>query len=60
MANDRREPTGSRLPAEGKGIVLGAGAGIALGAAFCNPGVGMVLGAALGLIFGPALLRRLG
>jgi len=29
-------------------VVLGAGAGLILGAAFGNPGVGMVLGAALG------------
>ncbi len=41
-----------------KGIALGAGLGIIVGAALSNPGFGLVLGAALGLILGPALVRK--
>ena len=60
MPDNQRKTTNSENAARGKGVALGAGAGIVLGAAFGNPGVGMVLGAAAGLVFGAALLNKLG
>ena len=60
MARNQRESTSNQNPSKGKGVVLGAGAGIVFGAALGNPGAGMVIGAALGLVFGPAVVRKLG
>lgn len=36
-------------------IAMGAGVGVAMGAAFGNPGVGVALGAGVGLAFGSAM-----
>ena len=41
-----------------RGVAMGAGAGLVIGAVFHNPGTGLVLGAAAGFVF-PALLERL-
>ena len=60
MEDNQRKSTSNDRSSRGKGVALGAGAGIVFGAAFGNPGAGMVFGAALGLVFGPALVRKLG
>ena len=58
MSNNQRDTNGIKGADRTKGVALGAGVGIIIGAALSNPEFGMVLGAALGLIAGPTLVRK--
>ena len=57
--DDQQDQRGVSGANRAKGVALGAGAGMIVGAALGSPGVGLVLGAALGLIVGPSLVRKM-
>lgn len=50
MTQPSKDPTSRSANGAGKGVAIGAGAGMIFGAAFGNPGAGLVIGAALGLV----------
>ena len=47
-----------KVPLTGIGMLLGGGAGVAVGTALGNVGVGTAVGAGAGLLFGMLLSRR--
>lgn len=59
MTHKQQDPGKNGRSGTARGIALGAGVGIILGAGLGNPGFGLVLGAALGLVAGPSVVRML-
>jgi len=57
MNEEPSRQTGPAPMRTSKGVVLGAGAGMVVGAALGDAGTGMVLGAGLGLVVGLVLAR---